>query len=258
MTEEATATDRFRAVLVLAATAGTIVFNWLAAAGRISGVTPAEISEKYPTLITPAGYAFTIWTLIYVGMAAFSIYQLLPANLVRCRVFRSPYIASCALNCAWIYFWHSEQIAICAFLIVGLLVVLFAMNSRLVRTEGLAEFWFVKAPFSIYFGWVTAAALINIAVLLVFLGAELSSAASTAVAVGSLLLAGALGILARIKLNSFLHPLAIAWAATAIAVKQSGNTVVVLAAAAVVIACLFAALSFVVGLPSTDNPRKAA
>lgn len=81
MTDSATGTDRFRAILVLAATIGTIVFNSLAAMGRVGGVTPAEISAKYQTMITPAGYAFSIWSLIYVGLIAFSIYQLLPANL---------------------------------------------------------------------------------------------------------------------------------------------------------------------------------
>ena len=72
MTEQPTFTDKFRAALVLAATLGTIAFNWLAAVGRIGGVTPDEVSAKFPTPITPAGYAFSIWSLIYVGLLVFS------------------------------------------------------------------------------------------------------------------------------------------------------------------------------------------
>ncbi len=81
MTSETNGTDRGRAVLVLVATLGTIVFNALAATGHINGVTPEMVSGKYPTVVTPAGYAFTIWSLIYVGLLAFSVYQLLPSQL---------------------------------------------------------------------------------------------------------------------------------------------------------------------------------
>lgn len=254
MTETATGTDRFRAILVLAATIGTIIFNSLAAMGRIGGVTPAEISEKYQTLITPAGYAFSIWSLIYLGIVAFSIYQLFPANIGRYRNIRSLYIATCALNCGWIYFWHNDQILVCMALIFLLLVTLMAINVKFRQTDGTGEYWLVKAPFSIYFGWVTAATLVNFAILLVYLGVDLSPSASTGLAVGLILLAAALGVIVRKYLNNDLYPLAIAWALTAIGVKQSGQTLIVLAAALGVVACLIATLSFVVNLPTSGRP----
>jgi len=42
----------------------TIVVNVLAATGKL-GPTNAEISEKYPTVITPSGWAFSIWGIIF-------------------------------------------------------------------------------------------------------------------------------------------------------------------------------------------------
>lgn len=248
MTDSATATDRLRAILVLAATIGTIVFNWLAASGRIGGVTPAEISDKYPTLITPAGYAFSIWMLIYAGLAAFSIYQLLPANLARFRNIRSLFIISCVLNCAWLYFWHGGQIGVCMAIIVCLLFVLFLINWNLRREGSISEYWAVKAPFSIYFGWVTVAALLNFAVFLKYLNVELS----TASAVALIFFAAALSVVVRFRMSNYLYPLAIAWALTAIGVKQSGQTLVVTAAAFGTIACLIATLTLVVNLPSSQ------
>src|SRR6185436_13362776 len=98
--------DRLGSILLMLATIATIVYNALAATGYVNGITPAEISDRLPTIITPAGYAFSIWSLIYVGLIAFSVYQALPANLSRFRVQRNLYIVSCLLNCAWIYFWH--------------------------------------------------------------------------------------------------------------------------------------------------------
>src|SRR5215207_597030 len=109
MADEITSIDRIRAYLVLAATIGVIAFNWIAATGRLGGVDTGAVSDKYSTLVTPAGYAFSIWSLIYIGLIAFSIYQLLPANITRFRAFRSLYIFTCALNCGWLYFWHAER-----------------------------------------------------------------------------------------------------------------------------------------------------
>ena len=258
MTEPGSGAERFRSYLVPLATLGTIAFNWLAAMGRVHGVTPSDISDKYPTPVTPAGYAFSIWTLIYVGVIAFSVYQLLPANIVRFRRIRSLYILTCALNCGWIYMWHSDQIAICLLLIALLSACLFLINRDLRETNGLGEYWLAKAPFSIYFGWVTTATLVNFAVLLVHWDLAISSAAWTWVGIGLILLAAALGVIIRIRLINYLYPLAVAWALAAIGVEQSGQTLVVIAAAIGLIVCLVATLSFVVGLPSTDTPRSPA
>ncbi len=74
--------------------------------------------------------------------------------------------------------------------------------------------------------------------------------------IGLILLAAALAVIVRIRLNNYLYPLAIAWALTGIGVKQSGQTLIVVATAVGTIVGLIAALSFVVGLPSTDNPRE--
>jgi translocator protein len=256
MTEKTTGVDRFRAILVLAATIGTIAFNWLAATGRIGGVTPAVIFDKYPTLVTPAGFAFTIWFLIYAGLIAFSIYQLLPQNAVRYRGIRSYYVLSCALNCGLIYMWLHDQMAVSLVLISLLAASLFLINLHVRETNGPGEYWLAKAPFGIYFGWVTAAMLVNFAVLLVYWNVRLSENAGTTVAVVLILFAALLGVLIRIRLVNYLYPLAIAWALTGIGVKQSGHTLVTAASAVGVVACLIATLSFVVTLPSSDTPRE--
>ncbi|MGH9946848.1 MAG: tryptophan-rich sensory protein [Pyrinomonadaceae bacterium] len=253
MAESPTSTDRIRAILVIVATFGTIAFNFLATAGKINSVTSAEISDKYPTLVTPAGYAFAIWSLIYAGLIAFSIYQLLPANAARYRNIRTLYVLSCAINCGWLYFWHHDQIAICLGLIVLLAASLFIVNRNL-RARGTTwEYWLVKAPFGIYFGWVSAAMLVNFAILLVYLNFQLSETAWTTISVALILFAALLGIIFRMRLSSYLAPLAIAWALTAIAVKQSGHTATVVAAAIGVVVCLIATLSFVVKLPTRST-----
>ena len=254
MTASSTLAERLWAILVLLATTGMIGVNYLAATGSINSVTPAQISELYPTLLTPANYAFSVWALIYAGMLAFSIYQLLPTNIRKYRrIFRTVYIASCVLNGLWVYFWHNERITLCFAIILLLCVCLFLINRFLRTSKSVGEYWLVNGPFGIYFGWVTAAMLVNFAVLLISWNFPITPSTWNIIGVVIVLLAGFLGVLMRIRLGNYFYPLAIAWALTAIAIKQSGNTPIVLASAISVIGCLIASLSFVLKLPDANS-----
>lgn len=243
---DTTGTDRLRAILVLVATLATVGFNFLAGAGFVNRVTPEMISDRYPVILTPAGYAFAIWSLIYFGLIAFSLYQLLGVNARRFRPVRSLYIASCVLDCAWLYFWHYDQIGISLATVAGLAAVLLWINIRLGCCQNSTETLLVQAPFGIYFGWVTAATLVNLMVFLKYMGL----AAADSVGWGSVLLlvATGCGVAVRVALRNFFFPLAIAWAVTAIAVEQSGKTMLVVTAAVSVVICLITAGSFVTSL----------
>lgn len=251
MTEAPSLTTRMRASLVLAATLATITFNWFAAMGLVNGVTPAMISERNPSLLTPAGYAFTIWGLIYLWMVAFSVYQLLPAVIRKFGPVRTPYLASCLLNIAWIWFWHRGYIATCFLLIALLAAVLLIITYRVRSSASVKETLFTKAPFGIYFGWITCAALINLNILAT--SALDSPSFLLALAVVSIVFAAALAVFVCWRLNNYFYPLAVAWALTAIAVKQSGNTPLVLAAAFATIVCLVTAGSVVTKLKDSTS-----
>jgi hypothetical protein len=257
MTDTSAPADRIRSTLALVATIATIGFNAIASVGLLNGTTPEEISNRYPTPVTPAGFTFSIWSLIYIGLLAFGIYQVLPTKDSQFRPVRTLYILSCALNCVWIYFWHHEQIAICLLTISVLLAVLFLISFKLPKPETTGEYWLTKAPFSIYLGWVTVATLVNFAVLLFYLKVELSGEAWAAVAVLLIAVAVSVAIFVRVRFNNLLFPMPVAWALTGIAVKQSGNTAIVVACAIGVIASLIATLSFVVNLPSHSDTRPA-
>ena len=252
MSERYTSADLTRAIIVLIGTIVTIGYNALAALGLVNGVTPATISERHPSIITPAGYAFSIWSLIYLWMLVFSIYQLLPANITRFSRIRTYYIISCLLNIGWIWCWHHGRITLCLGAIFGMVAALFLICKELTKTASLKDTLFSKAPFGIYFGWITCAALVNLMVL-VGLRTPLDSSLSIALGVGCIILAGAAAVFVRWKLNNFLYPIAIAWALTAIAVKQSGNTPIVIAAAFATVLSLVTAGSIVTSLKDSTS-----
>jgi hypothetical protein len=248
-----TSVEWLRAVLVVIATAGTIAFNALSATGFINGVTPEQISDKYLTIVTPAGYAFSIWSLVYVGLIAFSIYNVLPGQIARLRPIRSLHIVSCVLNCAWIYCWHSDLIGLCFAIIAALWLTLILIIARLGAFRSLADTWILHGAFGIYCGWVTAATLVNFAVLLVYLGKMPDGTAGMVLGSVLLLTAAAIAVFVRAKFGNFFFPLSIAWAATAIAVKNSSVTPIVVAAAFATVICLVTSGSIVTTLKDSSS-----
>jgi hypothetical protein len=235
--------QRIKQILVIIATFGVIFINYLAGTGYINHKTPEVVSNKYPTLITPSGYAFAIWSLIYFGLAVFSIYQALPKNTTRFANIRTVYILNCAANCAWIYLWHYEQILASLAVMFVLLGTLVFINVKLLNTESATEYWLARVPFNIYFGWITVATILNFTVALVYLNVKISDFSASILASVLIIAATLLGIIIRYKLVNVAYPLTIAWALTAIAVKQSGQTMIVVCAAFCVIALLISALS---------------
>lgn len=57
-----------------------VFVNFLANALPINNRSTGEISEAYPNLFAPAGFAFSIWGLIYLLLAVYLIYQFIYLN----------------------------------------------------------------------------------------------------------------------------------------------------------------------------------
>jgi hypothetical protein len=51
-----------------------IYWNYLSNTGFIDGKTIGNVSDKYSSLFTPAGYAFSIWGIIFIGLVAFAFF----------------------------------------------------------------------------------------------------------------------------------------------------------------------------------------
>ena len=57
-----------------------------AAQTRDFALLVAQIAENFHTLFDPAAYVFWIWSLVYVGLLAFGVYQVLPSQWNNPRV----------------------------------------------------------------------------------------------------------------------------------------------------------------------------
>ncbi|HEX7003610.1 MAG TPA: hypothetical protein VF168_05455 [Trueperaceae bacterium] len=149
-----------------------LAMNYLAVSLPLAGRTTGEVSSRFPVSVTPADYAFSIWSVIYLGLAAFTLYQALPAGAAgRLDRIRLLFLLSCLFNVAWLVAWHNLLVPLSLLLMLCLLATLVILyrETRGVR-GGATSFWCLRLPFSIYLGWISAATLVNVAVFLYDLG----------------------------------------------------------------------------------------
>lgn len=148
--------------------AAVIVVNSLAGSTTLlGGRNTADVSAAYPTLITPAGFTFSVWGIIYALLAVFIVFQFLPSH--REDRFNSQvsyfFILSSLFNIIWLFLWQYEYITASVPIIFALLVTLIIAYLRLDvgRSEATrVEKICVHLPFSVYLGWITIASIADV------------------------------------------------------------------------------------------------
>lgn len=223
--------DTLRQSLVLIAAIGTIIFNILANALPLNGLNTGEISDRFQIFFVPAGYVFSIWGLIYLGLIAYGIYQALPAQRENPRLRNIGYlfILSCLANVAWLFLWHYEVFEFTLIAMLVLLVSLIAIYLRLDigRTEvSTGERWTVHVPFSIYLGWITVATIANTTQLLYYLDWSGWGIAPEIWAVIILAAGVIISAIMSLTRTDIAYSLVLVWAYIGIAQKQSDTSLV--------------------------------
>lgn len=221
---------------VIVALIATIAANYLAIALPLGGNTTEELSDLYPVVVTPAGYAFSIWSLIYLGLIAFAIYQVLPAYRDRdvVRAIRGPFVLSSVANIAWIFLWHYEFVTLSLVAMLTILGALLAIYGRIAARLGdlsNLESWTVRWPFSLYLGWITVATIVNTSVVLYNFGWRGDPLTASAWGVLLIAVATAIGLVLSTRMRDPVYGSVIAWALVGIVVKRGTTDGVGLAAA---------------------------
>jgi benzodiazapine receptor len=213
----------------------TVAVNGLAGSTTVlGGKLTAEISDANPTLITPAGYVFSIWGIIYVLLGIFVVFQALPSQRGRDYQERIGwlFVSSCLLNIAWLFLWQFEYLIISVAIMFLLLVTLIAVYLRLNigrSTASLREKLAVHLPFSVYLGWITIASIANVAVTLVSTGWDGFGITQETWATLIIIIAVLITLLVIATRKDVAYGLVIIWSLIGIGVNQSGNQNIVTA-----------------------------
>lgn len=194
------------------------------------------------THLAPAASAFMIWSVIYVGLGAYTLWQWWDRHDAR-RI--APHaIASLLLNAAWILTIQAGWVALSVVVIALLLGVLADLFRRTAARPpgGLVERLVVDGTFGLYLGWVSVATCANIA-------AALKGSGFMGFGIPSLLAIAVLAVVALIGVGltvaghrPIAAPLAMIWGLVWIAVGRATDQphAPAVAIAAVVVACVIA------------------
>ena len=205
-----------------------IAVNGMANGVPLGGQTTGEISAKYPSLFTPAGFIFGIWGLIYLGLLAFVVYQALPAQRDNDTLARisGPFKLNCLANATWIFAWHYDLLWMSLLLMFAILVTLvriYRINAADLSDASFAEWLLIVFPFSIYTGWITVATIANISAVQTGMGWDDAGMAAVDWTWVKLALAGAIGAIVIARRRDAIYVLVIAWAAFGIYSKQAAT-----------------------------------
>ncbi|CAB1446471.1 unnamed protein product [Pleuronectes platessa] len=178
---------------------GVLIVNALAGAGKaFFSSSTGNVSARYETGITPAGWTFSIWGVIYTWLTLMVIY-------ITCYVFRGawaqcllPYafyfcwLSNMVMNVAWLLLWDTEMML--ASLVVLTLISItnysalffccfatdfYGIWLKTYHRKDLACLYIlVQNGLALYTTWTSIASLINFSVVLNLWGVDKSTAAS--------------------------------------------------------------------------------
>jgi benzodiazapine receptor len=227
--------DRVRAIFVaLTAVAQVVV-------GSFGGSNTGSISDANASPVTPAGWAFAIWILIYAGCLALAAYQLAPSQQQR-RVHRRSgwwLVGAFAASTVWVPIFGAQVLWLAQILIILLTVCLvFAARGFLLTgpaaTAG--EIGLLRLPVMLYLGWATVATAAGFATTFRSWGMPASARWVTEICVVLVLSAAIMSLFVvgrLLAVAGFL--LAACWGLVAVAVNTASGSVRLAAILAIIV-----------------------
>ena len=180
--------------------------------------TNDELSSRYQTLITPAPWAFSIWSVIFISQLIFAVFQIMPKYRTQPQVkdgVKFYYVAICGFQIIWTILFSSQLFwgSFIAMLgILAMLMVLLDSQATAMSEKTWKEFWLFRFPFQVHYAWIAAATLVNFSVALVQMDASTSFQIFAAVASLIILIALSVFVLFVPKKPKFVIPIVLAWA----------------------------------------------
>jgi len=212
-----------------------ITVNVLASTLPLNGQNTGQISDRFQVFFVPAGYVFSIWSLIFIWWIVFAIFQFLPAQKENPRLRNLGYwfALSSVFNAAWLFCWHFNLFGLSVLVMLALLGTLIMSYVKLdvgrsVVSDG--EKWAVDVSFSVYLGWISVATVANITSWLYSINWNGFGIAPQVWAVIMLIVASLIGVMIALSRKDSGYLFVFVWAFAGIAVKQAAEPLVAITA----------------------------
>lgn len=205
-----------------------VVVNYISNTGAIAGETMATISAKYENLFTPAGYAFSIWGVIYLFLLGFVVFQARDLFGKKNKENASLqvgwwFVISCIANVFWIFAWLNEYLlgSVVIMLVLLFSLIRIILNTRMeLDDEPLRVIAFIWWPFCFYSGWISVALIANVAAYLTSLNWNGFGISEVTWTIIMIIAAGIINLVITWTRNMREFALVGAWALVAIAVAN--------------------------------------
>jgi hypothetical protein len=240
MADSPTTADRIRSVAVLVTAIAQVASAPLTPVLLGPQASTGMISDANHTAATPAGYAFSIWGLIYLASLVLAVWQLIgtapasPANrrtgwwLTAAFVMSTIWVPIFGVGLIWL-----AQLVI--FVLVGCLATALIRLTALGPASSVAERWCLRIPVGLYLGWAICAAAAGLALTIRSFGTSEVGALAIAISLAVVVLAvgGCLVVVLRLDAVAGFAFTA-GWALVAIAVGTAAPAVRIVAVVGVV------------------------
>jgi hypothetical protein len=186
--------------------------------GYDPGIFPVRIERPS---IQPAGYAFAIWSVIYLWLIAHAVFGLWKrSESPAWDAIRLPLSVGVAVGAIWL--WIAGQSAIWGTITIWIMAG--AALLAFLRADPSVDRWMLSAPAAIFAGWLSAASAVSTGVLVG--GYGLLSDTGAALAMLALVLVLAL-VVQRQRPQMPVYGLTVVWALAGVtAANWSANTLV--------------------------------
>ncbi|XP_059200256.1 uncharacterized protein LOC131980101 [Centropristis striata] len=181
-----------------------LIVNALAGAGRGPfHVSTGNVSGRYETGITPAGWTFSIWGVIYTWLTLMVMYlttyvfrgswaqSLLPCSFYFC------WLSNLLLNMIWLLLWDREMMLPALVVLVLVVITNYSALSTACYATDYYGLWLqtyhrkdlcclrvlVQNGLALYTTWTTIASLINFSIVLHLWGVDKSTAATASLCI---------------------------------------------------------------------------
>jgi hypothetical protein len=208
-----------------------------------SGVSDNNsIYSLYPTAFTPAVYTFVIWAPIFIGLTIFVIYQALPSN--RANIYLDtlgwPVFIAFIMNALSAFTpigWSNLVITIA---LIALIFAFVIINKN--KDPDSKFFWYTKVPFSLFFGWITAATVVNTFQWFSSLGFQSFGPSGILTAALFIVIAAIIGVFITLQYQEVVYGLVLIWASWGITIAHPSATPVLLSTVLLTVSIILAIL----------------
>ena len=214
------------------------------------GQSPAEFAADSDETLRVAGYAFSIWGVIYLGLLIYAVRQALPQTGESPLIGRFGWPSAAAfLGIGWwivaaAFDWEAAT-EVLIFASLAVLLVPLMINADTIRALGRTERdrWTVVWPLALLAGWLTVAAPVNLLTILTGDKALPTMLSPIAWAMLAIVVVALVALVVTLRIRTLAYGLPIAWGLLGVFVaEQERNGTLAYFALAAAVAVLIGAV----------------